>query len=212
MAEGGHVSRKRCRKNPSPHRLTCRSPSLHPISFEQWREDSRDGLVIDNTFFRHIKGLIIAKSKERLCKKIDTCLERFGRCVKFYIGRTYIDKKGTALNLDLKDSGTWDLKGLRDRYRDHHKESYGRNGLFVIAVFNETCLPPKDVENETIMSHEEYAIILERRLIQAFETDGRRANVGAECGKFSEDPHDASVIYITCALEGEYLFVVYYHI
>ena len=207
MAEGGHVSRKRSRKNPSPHHLTSRSrsPLLHPISFKQWREEGRDGLVIDNTFFCRQERLTIAESKKILCKEIKKCLKKLGRCDEFYIGRTYIDKIGRAQNLDLEDYSTWDLKGLRRRYGVHHKKSYGKNGLFVIAVFDETCVPPIDIENETIMSHEEYVIILERRLIQAFEDNDRRANVGAECGKFSEGHHGASVIYITCTLEGEYV-------
>ena len=81
-------------------------------------------------------------------KKIMTEIENLSKkkISKIYIGKSYINKKKNYA-FDPDDTNTWKRKGISDRCRAHVKESYGRNGLIVLAVVTKDSIPEDCIDN-----------------------------------------------------------------
>ena len=83
---------------------------------------------------------------------------------KFYVGKAFITEGKSRF--DCLDSKTWIKDGISSRWREHRKQSYGEDGMFVLAAISRESLPPK-----TTTSLEIYALTLEQKLIHHFMTD-----------------------------------------
>ena len=81
-------------------------------------------------------------------KKTTTEIENLSKkkISKIYIGKSYINKKKNYA-FDPDDTNTWKRKGISDRCRAHVKESYGRNGLIVLAVVTKDSIPEDCIDN-----------------------------------------------------------------
>ncbi len=132
---------------------------------------------------------------------IKECMSKLERTTqktvaKFYVGKSYMDFKDLSLN----------YSGVLSRWKHHRKKPYCQNGLVIFALINESWIPRYCRVNGCYENHEEYALTVERRLIQKFMEDvnykGRLANKGTKPGQESKTPHCYSVIYVTFTLEG----------
>ena len=119
----------------------------------------------------------------------------------FYIGKTYIREMASG-GFNPEDPRTWNLdNGINGRFRDHKKRGYGKNGLIVVAVVTKDAIPEDCRKNEYITHHEEYALTLEKRLIQYYKANPRIApriaNKTTQPGEFGKKESIAYAVYMT---------------
>lgn len=120
---------------------------------------------------------------------------------QFYIGKTAITKKKDSV-FSINDSSTWTSDGVRSRYNDHKVVGHGSDGLIVLAVLTEKSIPEHWKAEKFITDHEEYALILEKRLIEEWMEDSRLANATKNPGKTSDKTHEAYAVYMAFSFNG----------
>lgn len=157
----------------------------------------------DQDFTAVIHNKTITAAKNKVEKKITNLLDAWSykrkslKIKSFYIGKTHIrQKKGTTF--DPHNLNTWKLDGgINGRYQHHVKEYYGNGGLVVVAIVTRESIPVQCVRDGYIIHQEEYALTLERRLIQHYtDTDKRLWNKTAETGKTDITKSIAYAIYV----------------
>lgn len=158
-----------------------------------------------------IKHEHISKAELLTANNIDELMRELerssGRCVKhFYIGKTHVrERKGLRFNPE--NSHTWRLdNGVNARYATHVKEGFGKDGLIVVAVVTKESIPNDCMTLKCITHQEEYALILEKRLIQKYkyaQKDKRLANNSTKPGKTDGRESRGYTIYISFALQGK---------
>lgn len=127
----------------------------------------------------------------------------------FYIGKSSIDKiPGTEFS--PTNNKTWNIeKGVEARYRAHKTKPFCKNSLIVVALVTRGCIdsPKKGI------THEDYALALEKCLILKFLNDGRYrsklANDTTDSGLKSKTEYPAYVIYVTFSLKGKNPMLTY---
>ena len=122
-------------------------------------------------------GKCISRSRmeQMLIAQLDSTVKELNRLskqriAKIYIGKTYIPRKKAVgkryMSLNCLDPNTWRMTGIRNRWRDHHRQNYGCDGLVVLcAITKET------VSNRSQMSQEDLAQAMERRLLDHYLFD-----------------------------------------
>ena len=180
------------------------------------KEDARPGYSWDCAAvikYKTInKATIIGLQKiKNLIKKINRGWN--GRSVeKLYIGKSYItsiSKKNHPSRIPY-----WSLKsGISGRFYHHLHEDHGRNGLVVIAFITEKSIPQACKEDGYITHQEEYALTLEKRLIQKCQNDiqlcTKLANKSTNSGKTNEERSPAYAVYMTFTMCKEKLWCVH---
>lgn len=124
--------------------------------------------------------------------------------VKFYIGKSYIHKR-KGRPFDPGEHSTWTLDhGVNGCYSVHVDEDYGKDGLLVVAVVTAESIPTDCKEKGYITHQEEYALTLEKRLIQRYKDDeewrDKLENKTADAGKTDGGKSIGYVIYIAIKL------------
>lgn len=183
----------------------------HEISYTELRTGDIPGYVLDT-------GKVIVNSDIKKAVKITNenmlghikdieSSDGSGRKVKkFYIGKTHICES-SRVDFDPCNSSTWALEGgINRRYLDHFNAGYGETGLLVLAVVTKESIPKKDaIDHQYIINQEEYAVILEKRLIQMYsfpedDRDPRIANPSADAGHLDEKLSPGYVVYMAFKL------------
>ena len=145
----------------------------------------------------------VVKKIKKLMEAIKTLSGR--EIADFYIGKSNIRKrKHHTFNPD--NPRTWKIGGIPGRFRDHVKKSYGKNGLIVVAVTTRDSIPKDCVKKGYITHQEEYALKLEKRLIEKYKEDNgtpRIANKGTDPGHTDEGSSVAYVVYMAFTLKGK---------
>ena len=142
-----------------------------------------------------------AKAIDKRMREIEN---KTGRKIgRFYIGKSYIRKRDDRTRFDEHNPNTWRADGVSERHRNHCKLGYGKNGLVVVAVITKESITEDCKECKYITHQEEYALTLERRLIQMYKlkTDKRLANKGIDSGKTDQHRSVGYVVYIAFELE-----------
>jgi hypothetical protein len=143
----------------------------------------------------------IREAEQMLLKHIDNCIKRIekgrGRKLEyFYIGKTYVDKK-SRVAFDHMDRATWNLGGgINGRWRSHRRKEYGQDGLVVLTVVTEKAIRLKVRKNRSNFRQEDYALVLESRLIQDYMTDPRLSNETWKPGRRSRKTHVGYALYM----------------
>ena len=178
------------------------------ISFaEICNSQAPPGFVVDNCI--NLQYLTIHDATEEVYRHIQARLgdlkRGWQRSVKhLYIGKSHIRKKRDRV-FDITNPTTWDKSGIDSRYTDHVKQEYGKNGLIVLATVTECSIPADCVAAKYIIHKEEYALTLEKRLIERFraERDHRLANMTTETGRTDGNGSEAYVVYIAFTMSEE---------
>ncbi len=179
----------------------------HKKEFAQLcKRDATPGYALDKSIW--IKSKTITEAVEIVSEKIEDCMEKitkgWGRPIKMiYIGKSHFHKiKGRRFSPE--NPTTWRLgNGINQRYRDHVKKDHGRNGLIVLAVVTKKSIPLSCKCDGYITHQEEYALTLEKRLIQKFWEDPQLANRTQEPGKTDKGSSIAYVVYMTFTIDGK---------
>lgn len=170
------------------------------------------GYALDSPFRTYIENETISEATKIVGQQIKELFESIEKSAKkeiveFYIGKSHIRKRARGV-FNPKQSGTWKLDhGINARYSDHVGNSYGKNGLVVVAVVDAKSIPDDCKVDGYITHQEEYALILERRLIQKFQKDDKwgsmLANKGTDPGRSDGQRSKGYVVYIAFALAGK---------
>ena len=157
-----------------------------------------------------IENKTIAESVENVSRYIEQCMDDITRgwrspIGKFYIGKTHLKKSKRAKEFSVTKPATWRIgSGVSQRFCDHVKQDHGKNGLIVVAAVTKESIPPSCLISQSITHQEEYALILEKRLIQKFrKKDPRLANRTQEPGKTNRERSKGYVVYITFTMDRE---------
>lgn len=150
---------------------------------------------------------IVCKKNEDIMKKIvngrETSIDQF------YIGKTYIRKK-KGRKFDPNKPDTWLMDdGIDKRYISHltddqGRDGHGKGGLVVLAVITEESIPEDCVTKGYIIHPEEYALTLEKRLIQKYMKEHTGlANKTTNPGKTDKRGSNGYVVYMAFRLESK---------
>ena len=121
-----------------------------------------------------------------------------------YIGRSSIDETGKPF--DEFDPGTWGVKAMTSRRSDNNSK-YGTQHFKVVAVVTKDSILKEREDDGTFKDPEDYAVILERRLIKSFmhikaaSETLRLLNKSADKGTVAEDK-PGHVIYMAARTGG----------
>lgn len=179
------------------------------ISFKTLCKGQQRGIVCDKAVYVGRRWKCKA-AEEMLIKKVDEIKDKIGKkkLSEYYIGKTFVDAKGR--NLDEKKPDTWNLDGIKGRFRDHRYVGY--NGLIFLTVI-------KTVRGDHYkFTHQDFALALEERLIQYYKIDkndrkiknenfkegkrGKQADEGDERHE-GDKRHDGYAVYIAVKLTEE---------
>ena len=91
---------------------------------------------------------------------------------KIYIGKTYIQrrKKGGGKGhqkLNPLKHHTWKKNGISDRWGDHKKQDYGRDGLVVLGAITRETMPERCRESGQI-DQEDFTLAMEQKLLHHY--------------------------------------------
>lgn len=166
---------------------------------------ARPGCVLDNIVPLFDIGIAdaIMKTHDHISKCIKEIEESRGKRIKhFYIGKSSIRKKKNC-KFNILRPTTWRIDGLSSRYSDHRKKRYGRNGLIVLTALTEESIPKRG-KTEFMIQQEEYALKLEKCLIEKFKDKGDRrlVNETTDPGSTVKTKSAAHVVYMAFALDG----------
>ncbi len=175
------------------------------------KKNADPGYVLDREIFALIKDRTITKAVEKVSEKIKKCIEDikrgWGRSIEeLYIGKTYISEKYD--DFDAENPKTWGKEGISARYTPNRKNGYSWNGFIVVGVVTEKSIPLSCKEGGYITHHEEYALTLEKCLIEHFRED---SELGAKIanklvyhpGRRGMKKRPAYTIYIKFSMEGK---------
>lgn len=160
----------------------------------------RKGYVCDKTLMANItKDDTDEQAKMKLVGVITSIFKNSGIVIRsLYIGKSYLDKKGTTTSDEEDNDNSFDdkqLKGVKSRWHHHAKQYYGKRGLIVIEIITADKVP-----NEK-QGHERHCLDLEEKLIEYYQNQINPALKIANPKKYSEGKkakkdYKASVLYI----------------
>ena len=179
-------------------------PRKNETSFESiCKRNASAGYVLDQYIV--IKRATITEAQLMTSQNIVNHLKKLESGWKahvkyFYIGKTHISirKKCTFNPLNPQ---TWKLAdGISQRFCYHKSKDYGKNGLIVVAVVNKASIKNDCKEDGYIKHHEEYALILEKRLMEHFK-DRRLANDSEDPGRTDKGASIAYAVYMAFTMQ-----------
>ena len=185
----------------------------HEKTFSELCRPGSPGYALNNSLW--IKSMKMDSAIEVVSKHIDVCIQTiskgWGRQVKkFYIGKSHFNSIRKHRRFSPTNPVTWKLgNGINKRYHDHITHNHGKNGLIVVAVVTKESIHPSHLRDRTIVHQEEYALTLEKRLIQDFKKrdPSRLANRTQESGRTDREASIAYAVYITFTMESELVII-----
>ena len=142
-----------------------------------------------------------------LLEHVDKCVDDIetGRDCKvehFYIGKSHVRKRARR-TFNHMNRTTWKLdKGINSRFAAHSRTDYGRDGLVVLTVVTKEAIDPDIRRNKPKFHQEDYALILESRLIQEYmRTDSRLANDTVATGRRDQTASIGYPLYLAFKVE-----------
>lgn len=168
--------------------------------------ETTSGYVCQENFLVNLHHLnTFEESKAMLVQKIGSImddLKKMKGCPidEFYIGKTYIDCQLNYKDLKSDNPDTWVMTGINNRWNEHSKKSFGKDGLIVFAAIQDHQVPTGIVTAEKHASkHQQYTLSLENALILHYintAKDGRCKNAETyNSGTLSANEHPGYVLY-----------------
>ena len=74
------------------------------------------------------------------------------------------------MRFDPLNHNTWKKEGISERWSDHKKQDYGRDGMVVLCAITRDTVPERDVHQE------DFTLAMEQHLIHHYRHDPRLAN------------------------------------
>lgn len=168
------------------------------------KKDAIPGYVLDIAF--PVIDMTIESATRKVQEKAMMCIEdleekRKRKIHRFYIGKSSLLKRASC-QFNPNNADSWKLDTISSRYTHHCKE--GRNCLIVLAVITKKSIPFDCYMSWYIVQKEEYALTLEKRVIQYNRKDPRLSNPHTYYpGGKSKKKTAAYVIYMAFAMEGK---------
>ena len=179
----------------------------HNCKFEELCDGSSHGYACDNladiTKTRRGRVPTIHQAEKILANHVDSCIKtiehKTGRDIEsFYFGKTYINERKNR-DFDHMDPATWKFDGgINGRWKAHKDRGYGRDGLIVLTVVTREAIHPRSHRK---VLHEDYALVLERMLIEDYWTDQRLHNETTKPGRRDHNISCGYVLYMAFRLK-----------
>ena len=185
-----------------------RPPNIHRRSFEEICREGTEGYVLDYEVGLKIGEQVTVKSAApKVIKCVKNCIfelekkQRNMELDKLYIGKTHVPEMEKWKNV----LGSVETDGVVSRYGVHRKGGYG--GLIVLATMDESSIPNECKRCECILTPEEYALVVEKRVIKYFmDSDKRTANPSLAPGNLSVDEYRTQGIYVAFRMKSKDVF------
>ena len=126
------------------------------------------------------------------------------RIARIYIGKTLIPRRrrrrrrrapgGEFMPFHCMNPNTWRMTGISSRWRSHHRQDYGRDGLVVLCAVTRNNVP----EGSTT-SQEQLALAIEQRLLHHYSIDHpdpRFVNETFTTGHLAQHNYHAYAVYM----------------
>ena len=147
-----------------------------------------------------MEQILIAQLEDTV-RELECCSGR--RIARIYIGKTLIPRRrapgGGFVPFSSMNPNTWRMRGISSRWRSHHSQDYGRDGLVVL------CAVTRDnVHEESTMSQEQLALAIEQRLLHYYRLtnpDPRFVNDTFTTGHLAQHSYHAYAVYMAFRYE-----------
>ena len=148
-------------------------------------------------------GTPISTMEQMLIAQLESTVEELERrsdmiIGRIYIGKTYIPRRRTPgggfVPFECLNSNTWRMKGISDRWREHHRRDYGRDGLVVLCAITRETVP-----EGSPMSQEDLALAMEQKLLHHYllsHLDLRVVNETFTAGHLAQHNYHAYAVYM----------------
>ena len=171
------------------------------ISFDQLCRGEDVYYVCDRECLVNITNRdTMEKAERKLVDKIESLFvaietEKDVEIDKFYVGKTYVQQNQTSKKLEHLNPSTWEKDGIRSRWGTHKDRDYGKHGMIVIAVITRSQVPnTRDLIEST--PQEDYALQLERRLLEYYDKDQRLSNETLKKGRRDSKQSAGYALYV----------------
>lgn len=182
--------------------------SCRRATFEQLCAGKSSGYVLETGVEIRFKSMteaieMTSGNMDHRMNEIECSLDR--HIESFYIGKSHIRRRA---NVDFNPSNpnTWRLAhGVNARHRIHVDQGRCKDGLVVVAVVTKDSILEGCRQEKYITHQEEYALILEKRLIQEYKAKKkpRLLNKGTDPGGTDKTESIGYLIYFCYTLGGK---------
>ena len=121
---------------------------------------------------------------------------------RIYIGKTCIRPRRRRLGgFDRLNPNTWKMTGISSRWREHHRNHYGRDGLVVLCAITRETVP-----EGSPMSQGDLALAIEQKLLHHYllsHPDPRVVNKTLADGHLAEHNYHAYAVYMAFRYEDK---------
>ena len=168
------------------------------------------GFVLDSSIAIEIVENTVSAATKAIHKQTNRCIKRLKAyrdqsMRRFYLGMTNIPEID-EMQYDLDHA---EMDGVVKAYMTHCKRDYGKSGMVLIAIITKQSIPEECRKNWYIREPQEYAQMVEKRLIQIFQgefgvnfKDERMVNKIEDTLIISAEEDKTHGIYIAFNMQG----------
>ena len=177
----------------------------HKCSFNELSRGDKTGYAMDNIVA--ITNMTISEAKTALLQHMDSCIktietQRKPKKVTYtYIGMAQVRRRGDFMYklFDKMRCSTWSQAGINRHFMNHNDEYYCKDGLVVLTAITRDAIPADCMESLYMTHQEEYALCLEKRLLQHLieAKDERLSNDTVFTSELEKTTSVAYAIYMT---------------
>ena len=184
---------------------TCTTATRGGMSFDQLCRGESPYYVCDRVCLVELTHRdTLETAEKKLVEKIENLfleiqIQKDVRINKFYIGKTFVQKKAKTKILNPLNPNTWRKEGISSRWSDHKANDYGKDGMIVIAVITKEQVPPTKEGKPAVVHQELYTLALEQRLLHYYKItkgDVRLVNKTFTCGNTDKKASAGHALYV----------------
>lgn len=200
-----HISRAHTNTHPFPKEMAVSQTNDHKCSFSELCSGDKKGYAMDN--ITPITNMTISEAKTAILQHMETCIKNIEaqrspkKVLYIYIGTAQVRRRGDFMYklFDKMRCSTWSQSGINRQFLSHRNEYYCKDGLVVLTAITKDAIPQDCMESLYMMHPEEYALCLEKRLLQHLieAKDERLSNETVFTSELEKTTSVAYTIYMT---------------
>ena len=154
-----------------------------------------------------ITNMTISDARTALLQHMEACIKKIEekrkpkKVLYIYIGMAQVRRRGDFMYklFDKMRYSTWSQGGINGQFTSHKNEYYCKDGLVVLTAITRDAIPQDCMESQYMIHQEEYALCLEKRLLQHLieARDERLSNDTVFTSDLEKTTSVAYAIYMT---------------